>query len=92
MHVWGWRLPFLLGFVVAGFGLWMRNGLVESPDFERQKSSGQIGKSPVLEAIKTMPATMVEMFPTRTRFSAIAIGYNISLALFGGTTPMITPG
>lgn len=205
MHAWGWRLPFLLGFLVAGFGIWMRNGLVESPDFERQKRTGQIEKSPVYEAIKTMPgrifhvfalvlvmgggfymlfvwwptyltriiphpvshalavntismlafmvmipimgllsdlwgrrtvlmlatgslvlfsyplfvftnhatfvsaltcqllfalffsgiqgtipATVVEMFPARTRFSAIAIGYNISLALFGGTTPLIS--
>jgi len=36
-----------------------------------------------------MPATMVEMFPTKYRFSGIAIGYNITLAFFGGTAPMI---
>ena len=34
-----------------------------------------------------MSATMVEIFPTKTRFSGIAIGYNISLAVFGGTAP-----
>jgi len=35
------------------------------------------------------PAAMVEMFPTKTRFSGVAIGYNISLALFGGTAPLV---
>jgi MHS family proline/betaine transporter-like MFS transporter len=33
---------------------------------------------------------MVEMFPTRTRFSGIAVGYNISLAVFGGTAPLVS--
>jgi len=36
-----------------------------------------------------MPAAMVEMFPTKTRFSGVAMGYNISLALFGGTAPLV---
>jgi MHS family proline/betaine transporter-like MFS transporter len=36
------------------------------------------------------PATMVEMFPTKTRFSGVAIGYNVSLALFGGTSPLVS--
>ena len=37
-----------------------------------------------------MPATMVEMFPTSTRFSGIAMGYNVSMALFGGTAPLVS--
>ena len=36
-----------------------------------------------------LPAFMVEMFPARTRFSAIGLGYNLTLAVFGGTAPMI---
>lgn len=29
------------------------------------------------------------MFPTRFRFSGVAIGYNITLAVFGGATPLV---
>ncbi|MBU1964185.1 MAG: MFS transporter, partial [Proteobacteria bacterium] len=36
-----------------------------------------------------VPATMMEMFPTRFRFSGVAIGYNITLAVFGGATPLV---
>jgi MHS family proline/betaine transporter-like MFS transporter len=36
-----------------------------------------------------MAATMVEMFPTRTRYSGVAIGYNVGQTLFGGTAPLL---
>ncbi|MFT3927201.1 MAG: MFS transporter [Myxococcales bacterium] len=39
--------------------------------------------------IGPVPSTMAEMFPPRTRFSALSIGYNGSLAVFGGTAPMV---
>ena len=205
IHNWGWRIPFLAGFLVAGFGIWMRKGMIETEAFEKQRETGNIAKNPVLLAMKShpakilhimalvvfmgggfymlfvwwptyltkiipepvphalvvntismlvlmalipvmgflsdiwgrrnillialgalivfsyplfilsdhgsfagalvcqiifavllsgiqgaIPATMVEMFPTMTRFSGIAIGYNISLAVFGGTAPLIS--
>lgn len=36
-----------------------------------------------------MPATLVEMFPTKIRFTALGLSYNISAAVFGGTAPMV---
>src|SRR5690606_4225175 len=36
-----------------------------------------------------VPALLVEMFPTNVRFSGMAITYNVSAALFGGTSPMV---
>ena len=36
-----------------------------------------------------MPVAMADLFPTRLRYSAMAIGYNITLALFGGTAPLV---
>jgi len=35
------------------------------------------------------PANLSEMFPSRVRVSAMSVGYNVSMAIFGGTTPMI---
>lgn len=202
---WGWRLPFMAGLLVGGIGLWMRKGMVETPDFQRLKDTGEVDRNPLLDAIQStpthiirvgamvvlmgggfymlfvwwptyltkivtppvphaltvntismaalmmlipvagwlsdrvgrktvmvtslvgfvlagwplfvltdhgtflaalcaqlvfalllaglqgpMPAAMVEMFPARTRLSGIGVGYNISLAVFGGTAPLVS--
>jgi len=205
LKTWGWRIPFIFGFAIGGFGLWMRKGMVETPEFEKVKEAGAIGRSPVIEAITSVPgrifhvvammvlfgggfymlfvwwptylttvvnppishalmintismvvliilipatgllsdligrktvlatallgiiilaypliiwtdhgifsaalisqlifavliagalgpmaATLVELFPTRIRFSSIGIAYNITLAIFGGTAPLVS--
>src|SRR5690349_23147444 len=29
--IWGWRIPFLLGIIMVGIGLWIRLGILETP-------------------------------------------------------------
>ena len=36
------------------------------------------------------PAAIAELFPTRIRYSALSIGYNFAVTLFGGTAPFIS--
>lgn len=36
------------------------------------------------------PAMMTELFPPEVRLTGIGIGYNVTLALFGGTAPLIS--
>lgn len=36
-----------------------------------------------------VPAAMVDAFPPQARFSGIAIGYNLTLGLVGGTAPLV---
>lgn len=37
----------------------------------------------------TSAATLPALFPTRLRYGALSISYNISVSLFGGTTPLL---
>ncbi|TDH49793.1 MFS transporter [Mycobacterium eburneum] len=37
----------------------------------------------------TLPATLPALFPTTVRYGALAVGFNISVSAFGGTTPLI---
>ena len=41
------------------------------------------------ELRNAMPAALVELFPARERYTGLSIGYNLSLALFGGTAPLV---
>jgi MHS family proline/betaine transporter-like MFS transporter len=51
LESWGWRIPFLVGAALAG-AVWIaRSTMVESPDFERQRSEGTISRNPLLEAL-----------------------------------------
>jgi len=36
-----------------------------------------------------LPAAMMELFPARLRQSGVSLGYNISVAMFGGTAPLM---
>ena len=36
-----------------------------------------------------VPATLVELFPTNIRFTGLALSYNFSAAIFGGTAPFV---
>jgi metabolite-proton symporter len=49
---WGWRVPFMLSFVLVFVGLWIRLGVLETPVFEAIKAKGRVQKAPVAEVLK----------------------------------------
>jgi len=61
LHDWGWRLPFIAGLAMGVFGLWTRRGLTETAEFREIKQAGGTARSPVKEALATMPGTIVRV-------------------------------
>jgi len=60
-------------------------------DDSRNIFLGQFGFVVLISVILgTYPAILVEMLPSRVRVSALSIGYNLCLGIFGGTTPLIS--
>lgn len=49
---WGWRVPFILSALLVIFGLWIRQGIDETPDFKKVKESGDIPKLPIVDTFK----------------------------------------
>jgi MFS family permease len=47
---WGWRLPFLLSFVLLAVSLYIRLRMAESPLFAKLKSSGKSATNPLKES------------------------------------------
>ncbi|WP_010288736.1 MFS transporter [Kurthia massiliensis] len=49
---WGWRIPFLFSAVLIALGLWIRNGVDETPEFKERQEKGDIEKFPVATLFK----------------------------------------
>ncbi|WP_315920005.1 MFS transporter [Mesorhizobium sp. SP-1A] len=47
---WGWRIPFIVSFVLLAISVWIRLQLSESPTFKRMKEEGKTSKAPLSEA------------------------------------------
>ncbi|MFD9909808.1 glycine betaine/L-proline transporter ProP [Streptomyces sp. NPDC059063] len=37
----------------------------------------------------SMPAALPALFPTKVRYGSLSIGFNVSVSVFGGTTPLV---
>ena len=60
----GWRVPFLLSFVLLAVSLYIRLRMSESPLFARLKSEGRVSKNPLKESFGN---------PTNLRFVLLAL-------------------
>lgn len=63
-HSWGWRIPFILSFVVIIAGYIIRREVDETPAFTQEESSGGPAvaqKSPVIEAIQNHRPEMIRV-------------------------------
>jgi MFS family permease len=49
---WGWRIPFLLSFVVIIAGYIIRRKVAETPAFAEEGAHGEVPKSPIVQAFK----------------------------------------
>jgi metabolite-proton symporter len=49
---WGWRIPFLLSFVLVAVGLLIRLRVTESPSFSRVLAQENVVRFPLLESLK----------------------------------------
>ena len=61
-NAWGWRIPFLLSFVLLGVSLWIRLQLAESPAFEKIKAEGTQSKAPLKEAFGNWKNAKIGIF------------------------------
>jgi MFS family permease len=52
---WGWRIPFILSFLLVAVSFYIRMQLGESPLFAKLKSKGESSRAPVRDSFDTWP-------------------------------------
>jgi len=52
---WGWRVPFLLSFILVAVGLYIRMKVAESPVFAKVREQKAESKMPIVEVLKKHP-------------------------------------
>lgn len=90
----GWRIPFILSFVLVLIGLWIRNKVDETPSFQKVKTEETAVKVPLVHTLKyhwkavlvTIGAKFIEtstffIFATFSISYAVGLGYDREVAL-----------
>lgn len=79
---WGWRVPFIFSALLVIFGLWIRKGIDETPEFKAVQESGDMPKLPIVDTLRyywrevliTIGAKVVETAPFYI-FSTFIVSY-----------------
>lgn len=59
---WGWRIPFIVGGVMAGLILVLRTNMEESPEFERQQKHDTVPDAPIWDILRNHPGAVARTF------------------------------
>ncbi|WP_280460207.1 MFS transporter [Nocardia carnea] len=59
LMTWGWRIPFLAGFVLVLIGMVIRLGVNESGEFAAVKETGAVKGYPILDVLRRMPGRVL---------------------------------
>ena len=79
---WGWRIPFLLSFVMVFITLLVRRGVDESPEFVEAEKEDAVSEFPVTTLLRTQLRATVIVFVAafNTVISTIVIVFGLSYA------------
>lgn len=80
---WGWRIPFLLGVLLLGVGMFIRMKIMESPLFEKAKAEHPEPKLPILEVIRNHPRNVLLAMGARFAENAFFYIFTVLVLSYG---------
>ncbi|MFS8146225.1 MFS transporter [Rhizobium sp. BR 249] len=81
---WGWRIPFLVSFLLVIIGLVIRMKVEESDEFREMKDMGEAAGSPISEVFAKAPAVLA--FAVMASISGISVAYFLNTFMLSWTT------
>ena len=70
LHSWGWRIPFVIGFLLLPIGYYLRSRVNETPAFERIVAARTIARAPVRAAFSSQKKAMLAVCGTSMIWNA----------------------
>lgn len=80
---WGWRIPFLLGILLLGVGMFIRLKIMESPVFTQAKAEDPGPKVPILAVIRDHPRNVVLAMGARFAENAFFYIFTVLVLSYG---------
>ena len=80
---WGWRVPFLLGGLLLGVGMFIRLRIVESPVFMAEQAKPKDATPPLLDVLRTHPRNVVLAMGARFAENAFFYIFTVLILSYG---------
>jgi len=80
---WGWRIPFLLGILLLGVGMFIRLKIMESPVFTQAKADRPVPKVPILAVLRDHPRNVVLAMGARFAENAFFYIFTVLVLSYG---------
>ncbi len=80
---WGWRIPFLLGILLLGVGMFIRLKIMESPIFTEAKAADPGPKVPILAVLRDHPRNVILAMGARFAENAFFYIFTVLVLSYG---------
>jgi MFS transporter, MHS family, shikimate and dehydroshikimate transport protein len=80
---WGWRIPFLVGVLLLGVGVFVRLNVVESPIFLQAKKADERPRLPVLDVLRQHPGNVLRAIGARFAENAFFYIFTVLVLSYG---------
>jgi MFS transporter, MHS family, shikimate and dehydroshikimate transport protein len=80
---WGWRIPFLLGILLLGVGMFIRLKIMESPIFTEAKAADPGPQVPILAVLRDHPRNVVLAMGARFAENAFFYIFTVLVLSYG---------
>lgn len=91
-YAWGWRIPFVVGFVLGPIGYYLRRKVAETPAFERAVESRAVERAPLITAIREYRGRMLQAFGVSIIGCIANFTFVIYLVSYAINTMKLPPG
>jgi MHS family proline/betaine transporter-like MFS transporter len=91
-YAWGWRVPFVMGFILGPIGYYLRRKVAETPAFERAVEHRTVERSPFFAAIREYRVRMAQAFGLSVVGHVANFTFVIYLVNYAINTMKLPPG